>query len=55
MAFPTQRMRRLRTSETLRRMVRETRLGVDDLVYPLFVREGTALRRAIKSMPGLSG
>ena len=52
MAFPTQRMRRLRTSETLRRMVRETRLSVDDLVYPMFVREGHGVRREIASMPG---
>ena len=40
MSFPQIRMRRLRSSATMRRMVRETSLSVDDLIYPLFVREG---------------
>ena len=44
MGFPKIRMRRLRTSETMRRLVRETSLSVDDLVYPLFVREGAGIR-----------
>jgi porphobilinogen synthase len=52
MAFPQQRFRRLRSHPTLRRMVRETRLSVDQLIYPLFVRPGTGVRSAIKSMPG---
>ena len=50
MAFPKIRMRRLRTSESMRRLVRETSLSVNDLVYPLFVREGEALKQAIASM-----
>ncbi len=52
MGFPTTRMRRLRRTETLRRMVRETRLTVDNLVMPLFVRPGTNEQRPITSMPG---
>jgi porphobilinogen synthase len=47
----TARPRRLRRSATLRRMVRETRLNVEDLIYPLFVMEGTQQREAIASMP----
>jgi porphobilinogen synthase len=50
MAFPKIRMRRLRSSENMRRLVRETVLSVDDLVYPLFVRDGEGLREPIKSM-----
>lgn len=46
------RPRRLRTSETLRRMVRETTLSVNDLVYPLFVVHGSGIRDEITSMPG---
>jgi len=45
-------MRRLRRSAALRRMVRETRLSVDQLILPLFVRPGTGERRPIASMPG---
>jgi len=45
-------MRRLRTSEAMRRLVRETALSVDDFVYPLFVREGKGLKEPIKSMTG---
>jgi porphobilinogen synthase len=52
MSFPQTRMRRLRGSETLRRMVRETRLSCDDLVQPLFVVEGSGVREPISSMPG---
>jgi porphobilinogen synthase len=52
MGFPQQRLRRLRRTPALRRMVRETTLTVDDLVLPLFVREGTGERRPIASMPG---
>ncbi|WP_169763417.1 porphobilinogen synthase [Campylobacter mucosalis] len=47
------RFRRLRTSENLRAMVRETTLSVDDFIYPLFVVEGTGVRREIASMPGV--
>jgi porphobilinogen synthase len=52
MSFPKIRMRRLRRSETMRRLVRETTLSVDDLVYPLFVREGKNLKKPISSMTG---
>lgn len=52
MAFPRHRMRRLRQSEPLRRMVRETRLSSSDLIYPLFVTEGRDRRQEISSMPG---
>ncbi len=51
-AFPTRRLRRLRRTPALRRLVAETRLGVDDLVAPLFVREGIETPVPIASMPG---
>ena len=47
------RTRRLRTSEGIRRLVRETKLSVDDLVYPLFIEEGTDIETEIESMPGI--
>jgi len=50
MGFPKIRMRRLRISGSMRRLVRETALSVDDLVYPLFVRQGEAVREPIGSM-----
>jgi porphobilinogen synthase len=53
MAFPLHRPRRLRRSEALRRMVRETTLEPSDFVYPLFVMEGRGERRPIASMPGI--
>lgn len=53
MSFPQHRMRRLRRSEALRRMSRETRLGRDDLVAPLFVVEGRGVREPVASMPGV--
>jgi porphobilinogen synthase len=46
-------MRRLRRTETLRRMVRETRLSRDDLVLPLFAVEGSGVREPIDAMPGV--
>jgi porphobilinogen synthase len=52
MAFPRHRLRRLRQSEPLRRLVRETRLGVADLIYPMFVTVGKDRREEIPSMPG---
>jgi len=52
MSFPKIRMRRLRSSEAMRRLVRETSLSVDNLVYPLFVREGKKLKKPIKSLTG---
>ena len=53
MAFPQHRLRRLRRTPALRRLVAETRLGVDDLVAPLFVREGLESAVAIASLPGV--
>ncbi len=52
MAFPTHRPRRLRRSEPLRSMVRETRLTAGALVYPLFVCPGAKVKDEIRSMPG---
>ncbi len=52
MSYPIQRLRRLRLSESLRRMVRETRLNTDNLVYPLFVVPGKNIKEEIQSMPG---
>ncbi len=52
MAFPTTRLRRMRATEAHRRMVRETALTVNDLIYPLFVVPGRNIRREISSMPG---
>ncbi|MEO0743282.1 MAG: porphobilinogen synthase, partial [Bacteroidota bacterium] len=46
------RPRRLRRSPALRRLVRETRLSVDDLVLPLFVEDGSGRRTPIEAMPG---
>jgi len=51
--LPDRRMRRLRRTDALRRMVAETRLGVDDLVAPLFVREGIDEPVPIASLPGV--
>ncbi len=52
MAFPIQRLRRLRQHEAFRRMVRETRLSASDFIYPMFVKEGRDQRQEIASMPG---
>ncbi|HOI08888.1 MAG TPA: porphobilinogen synthase [Myxococcota bacterium] len=52
MGFPERRMRRLRRTDTLRRMVRETRLSVDNLIYPMFACPGTGVRTPIGAMPG---
>lgn len=52
MNYPDYRPRRMRRTEGLRRMVRETRLSVDDFVYPLFVVPGTGIEKPIKSLPG---
>jgi porphobilinogen synthase len=53
MAHPLQRPRRLRQSEVWRRIVRETRLACDALIYPLFIVPGRGVRRAVVSMPGI--
>jgi porphobilinogen synthase len=52
MDFPNLRLRRLRQHVTLRNMVRETRLSLDDMVYPLFIRQGRKIKAPIASMPG---
>ncbi len=52
MSFPQRRLRRLRRTPALRRLVAETRVSVDDLVAPLFVREGSSEPQPIASLPG---
>jgi porphobilinogen synthase len=52
MAFPIHRMRRLRASEPLRKLVRETQLDPADFILPLFTCPGEGIRREISSMPG---
>jgi len=53
MAFPVSRPRRLRQSSAIRELVAEVRLGVNDLVAPLFVREGVSVAQPISSLPGV--
>jgi porphobilinogen synthase len=53
MAFPANRLRRLRSTETLRSLVRETRLTPESFVYPLFICPGTGIRKEVRSMPGV--
>ncbi|HEY4376096.1 MAG TPA: porphobilinogen synthase, partial [Acidimicrobiales bacterium] len=53
MSFPERRLRRLRRTPALRRMVRETTVSVDDLIAPLFVREGISDPQPIASLPGV--
>jgi porphobilinogen synthase len=53
MAFPANRLRRLRRTETLRSLVRETRLTPESFVYPLFICPGTGIRKEVPSMPGV--
>ncbi|MBN1182633.1 MAG: porphobilinogen synthase [Bacteroidales bacterium] len=50
MSFPKNRMRRLRTSDAMRKLVRQTSINIDNLVYPLFVREGENIKEPIKSL-----
>ncbi len=52
MQFPDYRPRRMRRTERLRGMVRETRLAVSDFIYPMFVVPGSGVSREIQSMPG---
>lgn len=52
MSFPVHRPRRLRRSETIRRLVRETVVTKDDLILPLFVAPGTGVKEEIGAMPG---
>src|SRR5277367_3056043 len=53
MEFPVTRMRRLRRTEALRSLVRETRLEPAALIYPLFLCPGEGVRKEIGSMPGV--
>jgi porphobilinogen synthase len=53
MEFPIYRPRRMRRTETLRAMVRETSLDANDLIYPIFVEFGSGVRREVSSMPGV--
>jgi porphobilinogen synthase len=53
MTFPVQRPRRLRTTPAMRRLTAETRLGIDDLIAPLFVREDISEPQPIASLPGI--
>ena len=53
MPYPFTRMRRNRRAEFSRRLVRENTLAVDDLIYPMFVVEGTGQRQPVMSMPGI--
>ncbi len=53
MYFPEVRMRRLRKNDNFRRLVRETTLSVNDLIYPLFVVPGSGVKTEISSMPGV--
>ncbi|HUQ91056.1 MAG TPA: porphobilinogen synthase [Bryobacteraceae bacterium] len=52
MAFPVQRMRRLRATPALRNLVRETQIEPGDCIFPLFICEGEEVKREISSMPG---
>ena len=52
MSFPNTRLRRLRYNSSLRELVSETQLSVNDLIYPLFVCEGEKIKNEIPSMPG---
>jgi porphobilinogen synthase len=53
MFFPEYRARRLRRNDTIRRMVRETHLRTDDLIYPMFSAFGKSIKKEISSMPGI--
>jgi len=52
--FPRTRLRRARRTDALRRLVAETVLSVDDLIYPVFVLDGKAAEQPVPSMPGIS-
>src|SRR5881227_2417836 len=54
MAFPITRLRRMRRTEPLRSMIRETALQPSDFVYPMFVCPGKGVRKEVRSMPGVS-
>ena len=52
-SFPRIRMRRNRSEDFVRRLTRENTLTVDDLIYPIFIIEGTEIRQPVESMPGI--
>jgi len=52
-SFPATRMRRMRRDDFSRRLMRENRLGPDDLIYPVFIVEGSGERQPVASMPGV--
>jgi porphobilinogen synthase len=54
MSFPTHRPRRLRRTEALRNLVRETRISTSGLIYPMFACPGTKVRQPVSSMPGIA-
>ena len=47
------RFRRLRTTETMRKLVRETRVSAEELIYPIFVIDGENIKNPVASMPGV--
>ena len=53
MNFPVTRMRRLRRTDAIRNLVRETRLTPNNFVYPMFVCPGEGIRKEVRSMPGV--
>lgn len=53
MAFPINRMRRLRSNDTIRRMIKETELSINDFIYPLFISFGKDKKLPVESMPGV--
>ena len=52
--YPNLRLRRIRKSDWVRRLVAENNLSVDDLILPIFIREGKNKIEAVKSMPGIN-
>jgi porphobilinogen synthase len=52
--FPDRRMRRMRRDDFSRRLVRETRIGADDFIYPVFVLDGASREEPVESLPGVS-
>jgi porphobilinogen synthase len=52
-AFPQTRFRRLRRTTALRALTQETTLGVGDLIWPVFLCDGTKQRQSVASMPGV--
>ena len=52
MSYPNTRLRRLRYNKTLREMVEDVHLRVEDFIYPVFVCDGSNIKREVSSMPG---